>query len=76
MTNQDHLMNFIQIRACGSDDHRYDIVCSDCGVIADTWYFDEANNAKIDHENQHGIFLDTIMGEGLYYDPEEDQYAN
>jgi hypothetical protein len=70
-------MNFVSIPAGHPEDPLY-VMCADHGAIAKVGpnEFDRANEIKIEHENEHGIFLDTIMGEGLYYDPEEDQYIN
>jgi hypothetical protein len=76
MSYQDTLMNVVYIKDCPMGGGWFDIRCARCGdlIVFETRDFDEANNVKIDHENEHGIFLDTEVGEGLYYDPAEDQY--
>ena len=44
--------------------------CQWCEFCAARKDFADANDCKIDHENQHGIFSDPDTGE-LYYDPTE-----
>lgn len=67
------LMNVVQVV---EKDDEFTIECSWCddgdlAWVSDLW---DANNAKISHENDHGIFLDGETGE-MYYDPSENQHV-
>ena len=71
MSHQEFLANYVYI-ASGHPEDPVWVICENCGPIAKL-DFTEANDAKIFHENQHGIFLHE---DGyLYYDHEENQYA-
>ena len=69
MSFQDTLMNIVYINDL--DDDNINVKCSWCDFSEFTLGLFSANNIKIDHENDHGIYLDPDTGE-MYYDLSED----
>jgi hypothetical protein len=45
-----------------------------CGLVGMADDLFTANDWKIDHENEHGIYADPDTG-ALYHDPEDDQHS-
>jgi len=71
MSFQDTLMNIVTIEDCPFGQDFYDIRCAWCdGLVDESQGFDEANNDKISHENDHGIYSDPDTGE-LWLDLED-----
>lgn len=75
MSYQDTLMNVVYL--VDDEEPRINIYCSWCdndtgsdGLIGWRDNIDDANNMKITHENDHGIYSDPDTGE-LYHDPED-----
>jgi hypothetical protein len=69
MSFQDTLMNIVTI---DGEAPSFVVECAWCDFQEDAGaYFDTANNIKIDHENEHGIYLDPDTGE-MYCDGIED----
>ncbi len=57
------------------DNDEFTVGCSWCSWEAPSPNMDEANTAKIEHENEHGIFSDPMTG-ALWHDPEEDMHRS
>ena len=66
------LMNVVQVIEIPQRQKRFSIWCAWCN----DWYAHkistlyDANDIKISHENDHGIYLDPETGE-MYHDPED-----
>jgi hypothetical protein len=72
MSFQDTLMNVVYLEEYPDVDDVVYVLCSWCDPPEIGWrtHLTDANNLKIIHENDHGIYLDPDTGE-MYYDDAE-----